>query len=217
MDSERSAAVKTKSRTAARSSSSGRSGRKVKPSRNTVVAAVLLGSLSITGMLLVVLAPPPLVPDAAYTLMAVDSIDKAFLTRVTIKQDQWKTIYIHHTRSRAGNATTIGQATGGMADHFLIGNGYGCADGELQVGQRWNEQVPAAGVAKNCITICLVGDFDQAAPTEQQIMSLTGLVGALQKRLAIPTSSVVFYDRPGSPTGIGRNFPISRLANALRG
>lgn len=217
MDSERSAAVKTKSRTAARYSSSGRSGRKVKPSRNVVVAAILLGSLSLTGMLLVVMAPSPLVPDAAWSLMAVDSIDQAFFTRVPLKQDQWKTIYIHHTRTRAGNAASIGQTTGGMTDHFLIGNGYGCADGELQVGQRWNEQAPATGVARDCITICLVGDFDQSAPTEQQIQSLTRLVGALQKRMSIPTGSVVVYDRPGSAAGIGRNFPVSRLAKALQG
>ena len=218
MDSERSVAVKTKSRSTARSSSTRRSGKKIQPSRNVLVGMVLLGSLGLTGMLLVVLAPSPLVPDAR-SLMSYESIDKAFVTRTSIKQDQWKTIYVRHTATRAGNAELIGQQTaGGMGDHFLIGNGYGCGDGELQMSQRWYDQTPAArpNVARDCITICLVGDFDQSQPTDRQMESLARLVGALQKRFGIRTEDVIVYDRPGSPTGIGRNFPIGSLAQALK-
>ena len=179
---------------------------------------VLLGSLGLTGMLLVVLAPSPLVPDARI-LTVYEPIDKAFLTRTSVKQDQWKAIYVRHTATRAGNAELMGQQTaGGMGDHFLIGNGYGCGDGELQMSQRWHDQTPAAraDVGKDCITICLVGDFDQSSPTDQQMNSLERLVGALQKRFGIRTENVIVYDRPGSPTGIGRNFPIGRLAKALQ-
>jgi hypothetical protein len=214
----RSTTVKTtRSRSQGRFSSS-RPDRRIRAGRNVIVGAILLGSLSLTGLLLVVLAPSPLVPGAAWSLMAVDSIDQAFLTRSPIRQDQWQTIYIRHTRSRAGNAESIGRETGGLPDHFLIGNGYGCNDGELQVGKRWNEQQPAGGgINPGCIVICLVGDFDQSIPTERQMESLVRLVSALQKRLGIPTQNVIVYDRPGSPAGIGRNFPISSLAKALQG
>ena len=100
-----------------------------------------------------------------------------------------------------------------MGDHFVIGNGDGCDDGEIQIGQRWNQQLsalPPAGASKiddACISICMVGDFDQTVPTQTQIRRITQLVSALQGQLHIPQESVLLVDNPKSPAGIGRYFP----------
>src|SRR5437016_939088 len=118
-----------------------RTGKRVKKShRKLIVFSTLLGVLSLTSALLMALAPAPLVPS------------------------RWRYLYIHHSQTPAGNAITLGQATGGLGDHFVIGNGDGLMDGEIQVGQRWNQQqvaLPPLGANKidpACISIGLVGD-----------------------------------------------------------
>jgi hypothetical protein len=189
--------------------------------RNVAVLASLLGSLVLTSALLLVVAPAPLTPDAAQRLFATDqydSLDRIFDTESSIRPGRWQCVYIHHSKGPAGNALDLGGDTGGMGDHFLIGNGNGCADGEIQVGQRWTSQqaaLPTAGkqplpqlstASDNYISICMVGDFDQTAPTTAQMQRLEQLVQALQQKLSISGKMILAFDRPGA-VGIGRQFP----------
>src|SRR4051812_6847548 len=111
------------------------------------------------------LAPAPLTPDATNSLFAIDapnSMDVIFQTRISSAHTAWKYIYVHHSRSATGNATTIAETNGTLGDHFVIGNGDGAVDGELQIGQRWNEQQSAAAPTRNtkidahCISICVI-------------------------------------------------------------
>lgn len=192
--------------------------------RKLIVFSTLLMVLSLTSALLLAVAPAPLVPDAASSLFAVDSpanLDAIFETKAHVKPGRWKYIFIHHSNTASGNAVSIGQASGGFADHFLIGNGDGCEDGELQVGQRWNHQLsalPPAGATKinpACISICMIGNFDQTVPTQTQLRRLNQLVGALQSQLHIPDSNVQMIDQPGSTAEIGRYFPKSAFRQQL--
>src|SRR5439155_25250941 len=118
---------------------------------------------------------------------------------------------------------TFGQSTrAGLGDHFVIDNGEGADDGEIQVGLRWDMQaspLPPAGAAKiepNCISICLIGDFDRQRPTASQIRRLAQLVNALQAHFRIPAADVSMITQSGkestSAATIGRFFP----GNALR-
>jgi len=187
--------------------------------RNAVVLAGLLSSLVLTSMLLLVLAPAPLNPDAVRSLLATDSFDKVFQTPTAIESGRWRYIYVHHSRQFDGSAATLSQQTGDMGDHFLIGNGQGCGDGEIQVGYRWDQQKPAepvgAKLSSDCISICLVGDFDQTAPTSAQMRQLGQLVRSLQRELGIGSKQVVAVDRPSSPAGIGRHFPVEVFRELL--
>ncbi len=182
--------------------------------RKVAVLACLLFSLVATSLLLLALAPSPLLPDVARTLVATDQdqlIDQAMETRVALRSEHWHYIYIHHSKSAGGDAASMGGKTGGMGDHFLIGNGRGCGDGEIQAGYRWDQQQAAqpaaAEVTDDCISICLIGDFDQAPPTARQLRRLEELVAGLRARFEIQPESIVAYDRPGSAAGIGRHFP----------
>ena len=195
-----------------------------KSHRKVIVFSTLLGVLSLTSALLMALAPAPLVPDAATSLFAVDeprSMDAVFQTKAPLVPSRWKYIYIHHTQTPAGNALTLGQPSNGLGDHFVIGNGDGLMDGEIQVGQRWNQQqvaLPPAGANKidrACISIGLVGDFDKTIPTPTQLRRLSQLVGALQGELHVPAASVLVIDSPRSPAGIGRYFPKSAFLSQL--
>jgi hypothetical protein len=116
---------------------------------------------------------------------------------------------------------TFGQNPNGLGDHFVIGNGDGCVDGELQVGQRWSDQLaplPPAGASDidgKCISVCLVGDFDHTVPTPTQLKRLTQLIQTLQGRLQIPSDRVMLVAQPGSAAGIGKYFPTTAFREQL--
>ena len=184
----------------------------------------LIGVLTFTSALLLALAPAPLTPDAASSLFAVDapnSMDAIFQTEVASPGSRWKFIYIHHSRTPGGNAITLGQQTGGLTDHFVIGNGDGALDGEIQVGQRWNRQLSAnpphgaTGIDPNCISICVIGDFDRTVPTPMQIRRLAQLVGTLQGRYHIGGDKVMVFNQPNTPAGSGKYFPLTALREQL--
>lgn len=189
-----------------------------------MVFTALLAGLTLTSVFLLAVSPPPLTPDAVTSLFAIqgpDSLDAIFQTRREVQPNRWKYLYIHHSRTAAGNALTLGQPTGGLADHFVIGNGDGCGDGEIQVGHRWDRQLPAAaplGVSSidaGCISLCLVGDFDHQRPTEVQVRRISQLINVLQSRFQIPAGQVFMAEEPGSAAGIGRYFPRAAVRERL--
>ena len=189
--------------------------------RKLIVFVSLMGTLTLTSILLLTLAPAPLAPDAATSLFAVDlpgSLDPIFDSRsAPPAAARWKFIFIHQSRTTGGNAATFGQS-----DHFVVGNGNGSLDGEIQITRLWTRQdsilTPPAGVQQidpACISICLIGDFDQTRPTAAQQHSLIQLVSALQSRLRIPASQVWLIDRPGSVAGVGQWFPTAPFRNQI--
>ncbi len=97
----------------------------------------------------------------------------------------WKYIVIHHSASDSGNAASMGKYhknnrgwVNGLGYDFVIGNGNGSRDGQIEVGNRWNRQIDGAHAGnpeynKYGIGICLVGNFENDYPTNPQISSLS--------------------------------------------
>jgi hypothetical protein len=122
----------------------------------------------------------------------------------------WTAIIVHHSASAAGNAASmdahhrrVRRMPRGLAYHFVIGNGRGLGDGEIEVGPRWTHQQPGAHVASTlrdastraiwdevAIGIVLVGNFEDASPTRRQLAALTDLVRALRRRFRIDPARV---------------------------
>jgi hypothetical protein len=178
--------------------------------------------LTLTSALLRALAPAPLSPQASSSLFAIDapeSLDVIFNdTSVPVANRRWNSIFIHHSGTVAGNAQTIADSTAaGLPDHFVIGNGDGCEDGAIQIGQRWAQQLEpgitpgAASLDRHCISICLIGDFNQGRPTPVQQRRLAQLVSTLQNRLNIPRKYVFVLDGIGTPAGVGHYFPTAEF------
>jgi len=193
--------------------------------RSFVVFVSLVGVLSLTSALLLALAPAPLRPDASASLFAAGnraSLDVVFQTRVAPSNDRWTSIYIHHSRTSSGSAVSLARGTEGLDSHFLIGNGDGAADGEIQVTQRWNQQLPptaprgARAIDPGAISICLVGDLEQTVPTSAQMRQLTDLARTLQSRFNIPAPRVQFTDATADEAGIGRYFPSRAFTEQLK-
>jgi hypothetical protein len=189
-----------------------------------LVVASLVAVLALTGVLLRAMQGAPLTPDAAYGLMSADSrrsLSVIFNTQVGAHPARWKSIYVHHSKTPGGNESTISQTQGGCGDHFVIGNGQGAVDGQIQFSLRWDLQQPAdpaPGVARvdaACVSICVVGDFDSSPPTPTQLRRLQQLVQTLQERFRIGAEQVWVFDVPGSPAGVGKYFPTGAFNSQL--
>ena len=178
-------------------------------SRPLVVAAALAAALGLTAGLLAWASPSPLAPDAVGRLLATSDsptpsggvFEPVFETARPVVAGRWRKIYVHQSGTAGGDAATLADAAAvwgvsGPADHFVIGNGQGAGDGEVQFTPRWDEQRPAAppaagaGVDAACVSVCLVGDFDRGRPSEAQLARLRGLLSALCRRLDIPPANV---------------------------
>ena len=195
--------------------------------RKVYVLVSLVTVMTLTSALLWAVQTAPLAPDAARNLSATDHADdmnQVFDTQKPVASNRWKYIFIHHSQTTSGSAETLAADVAdpkGMADHFVIGNGEGCTDGAVQYGARWNEQGPA-GKARdvdrmdpNCISICLIGDFDRSFPTPTQMKTLGQLVDVLQRRLHIDREHVWIVDVKNSPAGSGRYFPRAAFREQL--
>ncbi len=140
----------------------------------------------------------------------------------------WKYIVIHHSASDKGNAASIGKYhkeergwINGLGYDFLIGNGNGSRDGQIEVGNRWNKQIDGAHAGnpeynKHGIGICLVGNFDNDYPTNQQFSSLLYLINYLQKRCNIHKNDVILHKTFRKTVCPGEHFPYNKLMARLK-
>jgi hypothetical protein len=139
----------------------------------------------------------------------------------------WRYVVLHHSASDTGGYAQIDRehrkklGTAGCGYHFVIGNGTGSPDGQVEVTQRWSDQKAGAhcrtakdpGVNDYGIGICLVGDLDHNPPTAKQIAAAHALVAYLSDRYAIPaqhvgTHAVVAQDATACP---GKHFPAEAI------
>ena len=142
---------------------------------------------------------------------------------------RWTTIVIHHSATDGGGAKAFdefhrsGNGWDELGYHFVIGNGTDTPDGQVEVGPRWQTQKHGAHckTAGNYfndhgIGICLVGDFDDTAPTPRQMASLERLVRFLMYQCGIPASQVTTHRDVTHRTRCpGRHFPLQELQRSL--
>ncbi len=140
---------------------------------------------------------------------------------------KWKFVVIHHSGTSTGNAKIfeyyhrrVRGMENGMAYHFVIGNGSDSKDGEIEVGNRWKQQLQGGHLRSEeqneiAIGICLVGDFNRSRPTKKQIAALIELTSYLRQRQH-PRELVFMVHRDINirPTDCpGRLFPSQAMYN----
>lgn len=193
--------------------------------RTFYVFTGLTSALTLTGALLVAISPQPLRPDGSTALAAVEGPDPlaaVYDTPSPVAIGRWKYIYVHHSRSSSGSAASIARTSpAGTTDHFVITNGDGAPDGEVQITPLWSNQQSATSptgtgsIDPACISICVVGDFDHTLPTTTQQHRLTQLINSLQGQLRLPTRSLIMLDQPSTPASVGRHFPTADFRSQL--
>ncbi len=204
--------------------------RKLQANRQVTVFVSLVATVAATSLLLMLLKTPQLTSTTWRTMFAVgapETLDAIFQTQAAVTPGRWRYIYVHHSGTVGGDAVSLCQRsadglTAGFGDHFVIGNGDGCVDGEVQMTQAWNHQdgirTPPPGarpMSSGCISICVVGDFSRTVPTAAQQRRLVQLVDALQARLHIPAQAVFVHSKVDAPAGAGHAFPEADFRRQL--
>lgn len=124
----------------------------------------------------------------------------------------WRWIVVHHSATSIGGAARFDKehrALGWdeLGYHFVIGNGTDTRDGQIEVGPRWNKQkhgahakTPDNRFNELGIGVCLVGNFENGRPTQQQLRSLATLTAYLMQRYGVPENRVIGHDDTGKNT-----------------
>ena len=139
----------------------------------------------------------------------------------------WKYVVLHHSASPSGSYGAIDQehrkrlGWEGCGYHFVIGNGSGSPDGQVEVAQRWSDQKHGihcrngknSDVSEYGIGICLVGNLDDTPPTPRQIAAAQTLVAYLGSRYNIPADRIGTHAQlASSPTACpGKYFPTKAV------
>jgi N-acetylmuramoyl-L-alanine amidase len=120
---------------------------------------------------------------------------RSAIDRAPVKRGRWKYIVVHNSGTREGNARVfdiyhrrVRHMVNGLAYHFVIGDGHGSGDGQVEIGDRWKRQINGGHVASDYLNdialgICLVGDFNRDQPTPSQVGALEELVSYLRDRV----------------------------------
>lgn len=152
------------------------------------------------------------------------------ISSTPVRSGRWKHIVLHHSGTSVGSAKgmheyhlRVRHMENGLAYHFVIGNGRGMGDGEIYVGNRWKKQINGGHLAselqnQSSLGICLVGNFDQKAPTARQLTSLTTLIKALQKRCNLGDKAVLTHQQINTvhTRCPGTKFPMKTVLARLR-
>lgn len=142
----------------------------------------------------------------------------------------WKYIVIHHSATESGNARRFNQmhrkrGWDELGYHFVITNGSGGQNGQVEVGPRWTKQkwgahcgnTPNNEYNNYGIGICLVGDFGKNLPSDSQLASMNRLVTYLMNTYQIPPHRVIGHrDAPGAKTACPGNTLQQYIHTTLR-
>lgn len=152
-------------------------------------------------------------------------VEVVFNTKTPVQKNRWQSIIIHHSASPYATPESLDQdarASGlvGLGDHFVIGNGNGMPDGDIQPTFRWNEQIEGAhtggtGVDKIYnqagIGIVLIGNFEEAPPTQAQIRSARRLVRTLKSAYHVSDANIIGHRDAKATECPGKLFPMSTI------
>ncbi|HUQ72724.1 MAG TPA: peptidoglycan recognition family protein [Planctomycetaceae bacterium] len=176
------------------------------------------------------LLPPEPVPDLQPPILSVPSFEEQLRSdRERWIPDEpskdWKYIVLHHTASSTGSVESIhnthlknkdnnGRPWQGIGYHFVIGNGRGMNDGDIEPTFRWRRQIAGAHAGvdeynQRGIGIVLVGNFDEGPPTDRQLAAVKRLVSELARRHEITPSNIVGHGDVRATECPGRHFPLA--------
>jgi hypothetical protein len=166
------------------------------------VLVALLASMTTGAILLMVLGsnPPSAGPFCLSTYYRLDSVDHVMRSRAGQSPTRWNSIEIFFSSTRGGGLTQLADLHGqvgvaGLNCHFIICNGNGGNDGEIQATEKWQKQWSVTPGrtwqgSDRTIRICLVGDGVSVPPTDYQLKRLELLLEALCRKFHIPAGSV---------------------------
>jgi hypothetical protein len=146
--------------------------------------------------------PPSAGPFCLSSYYRLDPVERAISSQAVQSSDRWNCIEIYYSGTKAGNIDQLA-SLGGLARaedincHFVICNGLGGGDGQIQPSEKWQRQwssIPGRtwyGSSKT-IRICIITDGKTTPPTNSQIKRVEALVEALHRKFNIPPEFIYY-------------------------
>lgn len=188
-------------------------------------SALFLGLMGCGYVILAVGRPPRRPPAIGSDPLSEPAMRARITDGVTVAPGRWTSIVVHHSATASGNAARFHDYhlyergwEGGLGYHFVIGNGDGSGDGEVEIGARWLLQETGVHVRLHnagAIGICLVGNFEETAPTPTQMRALTCLVRCLMDLCRLDPGAVKLHRELGDTLCPGQFFPAEEFRTGL--
>jgi hypothetical protein len=168
------------------------------------VLAALLVSMTLGAIVLMALGnnPPSAGPFCLSSYYRLDPIEKAVSSQAAQSPYRWNCIEIYYSATKAGNIEQLASLSG-LANpedincHFVICNGLGADDGQIQPTEKWQRQwsiVPGQTWygSSQTIRICVIADDKTIRPTNFQIKRVEALVEALSRKFNIQPEYIYY-------------------------
>jgi hypothetical protein len=188
-------------------------------------AAFFLGVMGCGYLVLYISLPPRRGDAASLARRRLQALMGRLTEGVRIEPGRWRMIVIHHSATAGGNAARFHEYhlyehgwEGGLGYHFVIGNGHGSGDGEIEIGWRWPAQrqgIHVRGYNLGAIGICLVGNFEEKPPTKAQMAALLRLVRCLMDLCGLSPPDLRLHGELVATRCPGRHFPAKDFRAAL--
>lgn len=148
---------------------------------------------------------------------------------IRVQPNRWRCVVTHHSGIDKGNADAYGNyhkrrgMKNGLAYHFVIGNGIDSGDGQVEIGPRWEAQLDGGHVHtdkynKIGIGICMVGNYQNRKPTNNQLKALYELTDFLKGNARSRKMTFAVHkeiDGPRHTVCPGKNFPLKEYHRRL--
>ena len=172
--------------------------------REEKIFAALLVSITAGAIVLMALGnnPPPAGAFSLSLYHSLDPIEKAILSRPAPSPGCWNCIEIYYSDTKAGNIEQLASLSGLASPedincHFVICNGLGGDDGQIQPTEKWQRQWSViSGQAcygdGQTIRICIIADGKTAPPTDLQIKRTEVLVEGLHRKFSVQPECIYY-------------------------
>jgi hypothetical protein len=168
------------------------------------VLAILLISMTTGAIVLMTLGnePPSAGPFCLSSYYRLDPIEKAIVSSAAQYPKRWNCIEVYYSATRAGNIEQLASLSGLASPqdincHFVICNGLGSSDGQIQPTEKWLRQwsiIPGRtwyGTGQT-IRICVIADEKTTLPTDLQTKRAEALIEGLCRKFDIQPEYVYY-------------------------
>ena len=168
------------------------------------VLVVLLVSMTMGAVVLMALGnnPPSEGPFCLSSYYHLDPIEEAVRSRTCQAPDRWKSIEVYYSGTGAGNVEQLASLNGlaspeDLNCHFVVCNGLGGSDGQIQTTEKWQRQWSIAPSrtwygSGQTIRICAIADSKSVNPTDYQLKRIEALVEGLSRKFNIAHESIYY-------------------------
>ena len=168
------------------------------------VLTALLISMTVGAIVLMALEnnPPKAGPFTLARYYSLNPIKEIILSQATQYPTRWNRIEVYYSGTKAGNIEQLASLEGianpkDLNCHFVICNGLGGRDGQIQTSEKWLKQWPIVP-GKNwygsgrTIRICVIAGGEETHVTQVQTKRINALVQALYRKFDISLDAISY-------------------------